>query len=77
MDAKTSGADWAVNAVFGNAKPGGLGWWKLYHMYVGSTYICICGDHFQPSMDQPGMVPNPARGQLNRKNVFFPVHVRA
>ena len=28
-------------------------------------------------MDQPGKVANPARGQLNRENWHFPVHVRA
>ena len=28
-------------------------------------------------MDQPGMVNNPARGQLNRENEIFPVPVRA
>ena len=30
-------------------------------------YACIYvyGEHFQQSMGQPGMVPNPARGQLN------------
>ena len=27
--------------------------------------------------DQPGKVANPARGQLSRINVFFPVPVRA
>ena len=27
--------------------------------------------------DQPGKVVNPARGQLNRKNKYFPVRVRA
>ena len=27
--------------------------------------------------DKPGMVANPARGQLNRENVFFPVPVFA
>ena len=26
------------------------------------------GQHFQESMDQPGMITNPARGQLNREN---------
>ena len=35
------------------------------------------GQHFQQSMDQPGMVANPARGQLNRENEHFPVAVRA
>ena len=29
------------------------------------------------SMDQPGKVANPARGQLNRENEYFPVRVRA
>ena len=28
-------------------------------------------------MDQPGKVANPARGQLNRENEYFPVPVRA
>ena len=28
-------------------------------------------------MDQPGKVANPARGQLNRENKYFPVPVRA
>ena len=29
------------------------------------------------SIDQPGKVANPARGQLNRGNEYFPVRVRA
>ena len=29
------------------------------------------------NMDQPGKVASPARGQLNRKNEYFPVRVRA
>ena len=29
------------------------------------------------SMDQPGTVANPARGQLNSENEYFPVRVRA
>ena len=29
------------------------------------------------SMDQPGKVANPARGQLNKENEYFPVSVRA
>ena len=29
------------------------------------------------SIDQPGKVANPARGQLNRENEYFPVRVRA
>ena len=27
--------------------------------------------------DQPGKVANPARGQFNKENYFFPVPVRA
>ena len=37
------------------------------------VYVCIYGEHFQHSIDWPGMVVNPARGQLRRENVFFPV----
>ena len=39
-------------------------------------YVCMvitCSK----SMDQPGKVANPARGQLNRENEYFPVRVRA
>ena len=32
---------------------------------------------YSKSMDQPGKVASPARGQLNRKNEYFPVGVRA
>ena len=28
-------------------------------------------------MDQPGKVASPARGQLNRKNEYFPVRITA
>ena len=43
---------------------------KYYSMYIyGITY--------KQSMDQPGKVANPARGQLNRENEYFPVPVRA
>ena len=33
--------------------------------------------HIARIMDQPGKVASPARGQLNRKNEYFPVRVRA
>ena len=33
--------------------------------------------HYSKSMDQPGKVASPARRQLNRKNEYFPVRVRA
>ena len=32
---------------------------------------------YSKSMDQPGKVANPARGQLNRENEYFAVRVRA
>ena len=32
----------------------------------------VYDQHFQPSMNQPGVVANPARGQLNREKCFFP-----
>ena len=32
---------------------------------------------YSKGKDQPGKVANPARGQLNRENDFFPVLVRA
>ena len=31
-------------------------------------YVYMYGHHIQQSMDQPGKVANPARGQLNREN---------
>ena len=40
-------------------------------------YECMYGHHVQQSMDQPGKDTNPARGQLNRDNGYFPVPVRA
>ena len=36
------------------------------------------GHTYSKSVDQPGkVVANSARGQLNRKNEYFPVRVRA
>ena len=32
---------------------------------------------YSKSKDQPGKVANPARGQLNRENEYFPTPVRA
>ena len=33
------------------------------------------GHTYSKSMDQPGNVASPARGQLNRKKEYFPVRV--
>ena len=35
------------------------------------------GHKYSKSMDQPGKVANPARGQLNRENEYFAVRVHA
>ena len=35
------------------------------------------GHHIEQSMDQPGKVASPARGQLNREHEYFPVPVRS
>ena len=40
---------------------------------IGGIYgqhFRMSGQHFQQSMDQTGMIARPARGQLNRENVF-------
>ena len=41
-----------------------------------SMYICMVIT-YSKGKDQPGKVANPARGQLNRNNEYFPVPVRA
>ena len=33
----------------------------------------VISSHISKSVDQPGKVASPARGQLNRKNEYFPV----
>ena len=40
-------------------------------------YVCLYGHTYSKIMDQPSKVAGPAHGQLNRKNVFFPIRVRA
>ena len=39
-------------------------------------HVCTYGHTYSESMDQPGKVANPARGQLNRENEYSPVRVR-
>ena len=41
-----------------------------------TSYVCVYGDTYSKSMDQPGKVANPARGQPNRENEYFPVRIR-
>ena len=43
---------------------------------VYRTTVCMYGHTYSKSMDQPGKVASPARGQLNRENEDFPVRVR-
>ena len=54
------------------------------HLMELSTPSAFCeesssmyGHTYSKSMDQPGKVANPARGQLNRENEYSPVRVRA
>ena len=42
-----------------------------------NSVVCMYGHTFSKSKDQPGKVANPARGQLNRGNEYFPVCVRS
>ena len=43
----------------------------LYIIYI-YMYICMYGQHFQQSMDQPGMAANPARGCSFSRSPFAP-----
>ena len=51
--------------------------WRRY--LWGQSVSVMYGHTYSKSMDQPGKVANanPARGQLNRENEYFPVRVRA
>ena len=52
----------------------------LLTVFGQATTVCMCVCMviaYSKGMDQPGKVANPARGQLNRKNEYFPVPVRA
>ena len=44
---------------------------------IGILYVCMYCHAYSKSMDQPGKVPNPPRGQLNREKYVCPVRVRA
>ena len=45
--------------------------------YFPSWPRFMYGHTYSKSMEQPGEVANPARGQLNRENEYFPVPDRA
>ena len=49
----------------------------LVHNNPVDIYSSMYGHTFSKSMDQSGKVANPARGELDRKNEYFPVRVRA
>ena len=46
-------------------------------VHIFPQYVFMYGHTYSKSKGQPGKVANPARGQLNRKNEYFPVPVRA
>ena len=46
----------------------------LHRLLLSYIHIVIT---YSKGKDQPGKVANPARGQLDRENEFFPVPVRA
>ena len=50
---------------------------RLDLLLLSQLYLCLYGRTYSKSMDQQGKVASPARGQLNRKNEYFPVRVRA
>ena len=47
--------------------------WLVGRKRTGIMYVCMYGHTYSKSMDQPGNVASPARGQLNRKNKYCPV----
>ena len=49
--------------------------WNLWSNL--GMYVCMYSHRFQQSIDEPGEVANPARGQLDRENDSVPVPVRA
>ena len=51
----------------------------LFVFFLSFLYPSLAtmyGHTFSKSMDQPGKVANPARGQLDRENEYFPVPIR-
>ena len=50
---------------------------RIFYTVRGWTLVSVYGHTYSKSMDQPGKVANPARGQLNGENEFCPVPVRA
>ena len=46
---------------------------RLFMLSQTKKRKCMYGHTYSKSMDQPGKVASPARGQLNRENEYFPV----
>ena len=44
---------------------------------MSCMYVCVNGHTYCKSKGQPGKVANPARGQQNRENEYFPVPIHA
>ena len=63
------------------ASEGGTDYTETQNRASKSQANCVghslYGHAYSESKDQPGKVANPARGQLNRENEYFPVRVRA
>ena len=51
--------------------------YRRIYSHANSIRVMMMMMIYGRSMDQPGEVTNPARGQLNRENGYFPVRVRA
>ena len=47
----------------------------LLYVICDDLHVCMYGHTYSKSMDQPGKIASPARGQLSRKNEYFPVRV--
>ena len=41
---------------------------RYFYAITVCMYVCMYGHTYSKSMDQPGKVASPARGQLNREN---------
>ena len=52
-------------------------WYEVGMLKVPAVYECMHGHTNSKSDDQSDKVSNPARGQLDRENEYFPIPVRA
>ena len=74
----TSSADTSVPTFAPNSENASLIYRAVYLALPNTMNLECLYDHtYSKSMDQPGKVANPARGQLNRENEHFPVRIRA